>query len=551
MSLEKNTFTLLWNQLFINYLVNSPNVDMNKLKRDMIEQCRLEYRDNQSQLKHIDEFNENCTQDNILNWYTSSSRSFAFRLVNRALRTRNIDLICKFRYFIILLHNKLKRLAIQQQQREDSTTVYRGQNLSKNDLENLRTNIGHLISVNTFMSTSRDKNVAEIFRGEDELSVLFEITITNASSNIFHPFADITELSSNTDEEEILFSAGAVFRVVSVEPGNDATWIIKLILSNESVQQIERLLDGVTEQLTYIKHWDHGSMKFNDLRMLRKYYKILTGNSCSLKDLITYVVGIDLYYLISVAGDHEKSIEFYKELLFNEKFIDHPKSVVANIMIGYNYFQLLQLDDALFYYEVALSSLDERDELKAEVYSHIGDVWRVRNTYGTALFYYEKALKILKIYHDEGRAFARTCRKVSNIYLHQNRYDEAIVYEVQADVIDEYHSQRSELDAETSLIYFQNQLDIPSDHPEIHRAETLYSMGLCLMKTNDYSQALEKFSEAKSLLEKHSPLSRGLAIRFVALYDSIALVHALLKDSFNALIVLKKAIDIRLIYFLS
>jgi hypothetical protein len=73
-------------------------------------------------------------------------------------------------------------------------------------------------------------------------------------------------------------------------------------------------------------------------------------------------------------------------------------------------------------------------------------------------------------------------------------------------------------------------------------------MGLCLIKRNDYSQALEKFSEAKFLFEKHLLLSHRSAIKFVRLYDSIALVHLLLKDNFNALIMLKKSIDIRLTY---
>jgi hypothetical protein len=62
-------------------------MDIDQLKKDTIEQCRLEYQDNQVQLGYINDFNKNCTPDNVLNWYTK-------------------DLICKFRYFITLLYNK-------------------------------------------------------------------------------------------------------------------------------------------------------------------------------------------------------------------------------------------------------------------------------------------------------------------------------------------------------------------------------------------------------------------------------------------------------------
>ncbi|CAF1420529.1 unnamed protein product, partial [Rotaria sordida] len=243
MSLDRNTHTLLWNQAFIHYLVNDPDIDMNRLKKNMIEQCQLEHSNNQIQLNSINDFDKNCTYDTVLNWYTKDS--FVYRLVNVAFRKRNIDLICKFRYFIILLYKKLKELSIQQQQQKNYSTVYRGQILGKNDLENLQSNIGRLISINTLMSTSRNENIARTFTAGAEVGVIFEINTISASDNIFHPFADISQFSSILDEEEILFFAGAVFRINSVEKENDSTWIIKLTLCNETVEEIEQFMDGI------------------------------------------------------------------------------------------------------------------------------------------------------------------------------------------------------------------------------------------------------------------------------------------------------------------
>ncbi|CAF1510234.1 unnamed protein product, partial [Rotaria sordida] len=107
--------------------------------------------------------------------------SFVYRLVNKAFRAQNIDLICKYRYFIILLYNKLKKFSIEQH-KVNHTIVYRGQIIGKYDLKNLRSNIGHLISINTIMSTTRNGNVARLFViSVKEGGVMFEIDIANTN----------------------------------------------------------------------------------------------------------------------------------------------------------------------------------------------------------------------------------------------------------------------------------------------------------------------------------------------------------------------------------
>ncbi|CAF4840244.1 unnamed protein product, partial [Rotaria sp. Silwood1] len=97
---------------------------------------------------------------------------------------------------------------------------------------------------------------------------------------------------------------------------------------------------------------------------------------------------------------------------------------------------------------------------------------------------------------------------------------------------------------ETSLKYFQKQLNNQACLSPLSRINMLYAMGLCFMKKSYYSQALEKFLEAKLLLENHPPPYDRFVHLFSTLFNSIALVHALLKDNFKALIMLKKALDI-------
>jgi hypothetical protein len=42
---DKNMTLFSWNQLLIYFFVNSPHIDMKQLKKDMIDQCRLEHKD--------------------------------------------------------------------------------------------------------------------------------------------------------------------------------------------------------------------------------------------------------------------------------------------------------------------------------------------------------------------------------------------------------------------------------------------------------------------------------------------------------------------------
>ncbi|CAF5150287.1 unnamed protein product, partial [Rotaria sp. Silwood1] len=126
------------------------------------------------------------------------------------------------------------------------------------------------------MSTSRNEHVAREYISGAEVGIIFEIDTISANDNILHPRADISQLSSMSDEEEILFFAGAVFRINSVQKENDSTWIIKLTLSNETAEQMEQLMDGIKEQLTSITCWHHLYMKIDDWFLVKKYYKILT-----------------------------------------------------------------------------------------------------------------------------------------------------------------------------------------------------------------------------------------------------------------------------------
>ena len=260
---------------------------------------------------------------------------------------------------------------------------------------------------------------------------------------------------------------------------------------------------------------------------------------------MTNTTGINVFYLLSNLGNYENVIEYYKKLLFDMNLIDHSKFIVLNIMIAYNYFHLFKYDNALIHYGIAFSLLDDKNKLAGELYNHLGDVWKATFSFDNALSCYNEALKILTSHYVRDHHIARIYRKIADLYQMQNKYDIAIIYEEKANQLDAPCGEPSELDNDKLLRKYQNQLNIQVDLQPHERADILYSMGICLMKKHDYSKALNKLLEAKILFEDHVPSYDCFDKKFGRLFDSIAWVYLRLNDTFNALLMWKRAIDIR------
>jgi hypothetical protein len=235
-----------WVELFCFVLLYLP-LDRKQAKQDMLTECRKYYRGNEAEAKKIDEFERQNGTENVIHWYTRDS--FVYRLINKALRTLNIDIIFKFRFFIIELYRQLKfyhtdyiqSLLFNPTCARKIDTVYRGQLMSSDELEKLKNNVGEIISTSSFLSTTEDKKMAEIFIDGAPFSesALFEINIPDSyyeqigdSLSYTRPFFKVDSLSHFTGENEIIFSIGTVFRIRSVK--EDSHWRICLELDEHN-----------------------------------------------------------------------------------------------------------------------------------------------------------------------------------------------------------------------------------------------------------------------------------------------------------------------------
>jgi tetratricopeptide (TPR) repeat protein len=537
-SFDKNSLLFRWNQLFIYYLVHSSNIDMNQLKKDMIEQCQFEYDNNHEQL---DEFDKDCTQENVLAWYTKDT--FVYRLVNKAFRTRNIHLICKFRYFIILLHNKLKELSIQQQG-EISPIVYRGQMMKTKELETLQSNIGSLISMNTIMSTTTDENIARGFIAGAEVAVIFHINIRNTNSNHLYPFADISRFSFMPHEKEVLFFPSAVFRIDSFELENDSIRIVKLTLTNETIEDVEQ----ITNVFDNVIRLQYGELleKTDDYHLYARYHRFLTGRTFSLDEIIAMIKYINPVRLMNTAGDCQKSIEYYIQLLSNTNFINDNSKIILNIIIGNNYFQLRQYDEALVYYYIGFSLLDENNRLTGEVQNKLGDLYRERNDLENALSCYREAFKIISSHRTTDKILPSICMKIVDIDLKENNYENAKIYASRAHEIKEHNQQKPMfLNNQDLLKFHQHQPNIELDRLLLKYGHKRYTYGMHLVRKGDFIDGLENLSYAEQIFKGNLPFFDLVVHKLAKIYEHAAFAYSFLNDHFNALAKWRRAIDIR------
>ncbi|CAF0851243.1 unnamed protein product [Didymodactylos carnosus] len=119
------------------------------------------------------------------------------------------------------------------------------------ELEQLQDAHDQYISFNSFLSTSKDRSVAEVFAGENITSTLIDIGINPDIAELTKPYASISHLSQigNGDEKEVLFMLGAIFRVESMAR-QGGIWVLKLQLVNEDQHHLKELYRYRREELS-------------------------------------------------------------------------------------------------------------------------------------------------------------------------------------------------------------------------------------------------------------------------------------------------------------
>ena len=181
-------------------------------------------------------------------------------------------------------------------------TVYRGQQMSASELDQLKKCVGGTIAMTSFVSTSKTPNVAEMFAGNGEgqtdmESVIFEIIISESEYDYERsPFADISHLSSKEGEDEVLLCLGTVLQVESVEKKEPVTWVRLRMCQREENEVPRQLLVGLNNvkmsfqfvPLGWISLWQlHVVLMFMGcVRQAKQLQEVLLSSIKSMPDTV-------------------------------------------------------------------------------------------------------------------------------------------------------------------------------------------------------------------------------------------------------------------------
>lgn len=428
-------------------------------KEDMLSRCRLYYRGNMTAITQIDEFERTYTPSEAISWYTRDS--FIYRLINKALRTEDVAALYDYRFYIADLCRCLAENFDILLNFAPSTTfkLYRGVKQSRTELQRLQDGVGQLISMNTFLSTSRNRSIAEVYAGvgskslvpSDLESVIFEITVDISTDSTC--VADVSFYSPFRDEEEILFDFAAVFEIEMVTfDSASSSWICKLVTTDKG-------------------------------KATAKEYMELQLHEIDKEDAAMFFGTILLQM-----GKYKKAKEFFSNLK-DRKSTNNPDLIHR---LGYSYYGLDEYQNALEHFGRARSMyLNEEPpdfEKAAKVATHMGNAHTFLCQYSEALICQIESLNLYgKAGMIEQLPVVRTLVGLGEVYNYMGKN-------------------------EASLQCCQQALNIaqrlvPFDHPSLgsaymYVAEALYRLG-------DYDQALNHIKKTINIERSVHPGKSG------------------------------------------
>jgi tetratricopeptide (TPR) repeat protein len=322
------------------------------------------------------------------------------------------------------------------------------------EFKKLKKSIGGLLSFNSFLSTSANRDVSLRFaqrslNQDGSVAVLFEIHIDPAIQTV--PFASLHGISYYQSENEILFSMHSIFRILDIEHMHNRIWNIKLKLTNDSDPKLRSLTDFIRKEIIgpnaihrlasfmiQVKEWDKAKEVFeiildnklpknaNELSYIEHNLGWIYQEKNNVEQaLMHYQKSIDLdktylpedhpqfaptyanlALLFEKQGNFDLAMKYYRHALTIELKSSSPdqKKIASRYMnMGDLLRQLGRLEEARKSVKTALnirlSILPSTHPDLALTYGHLFDICLSMEDYGTALEYAKESLRIKQKSH--------------------------------------------------------------------------------------------------------------------------------------------------------
>ncbi|CAM4789223.1 unnamed protein product [Rotaria magnacalcarata] len=435
---SKDWGSFTWFQLLIDILKQIPQTE--QAKRDMLDKCREYYALNKTEMKKIEQFEITYTEDKAIEWYTRDS--FVYRLVNKALRTEDVELLYLFRFFIVDLSSQLEH----EWQRlyngkTEILTLYRGQAMLTEEFDKLNKSVGIIISTNGFFSTTKDNQVALGFiasHSDEQKRILFEIKVDCRLQTIV--FADIDNYSQMGGEQEVLFGLGSVFKIDNVMFDSKLyCWTIQMTATDERSVNIQEYVNAKRKQMDdFSPTVLFGRLLFLELGQMdkaEKYFRMLLktlppehedfASVCNNLGNVFY----GKYQLDLALNCFARAYILRRQSLHSQ----HPQIAASLFNIGCVLHLKGHHQKALYCLEKSLNILDNNyyndHQLKAMIINGIGLLYRDKKEYKNAFEYFNRALDMYKRLLPEQHPDIASCLgNIGLVYEDLLDYDQALVY---------------------------------------------------------------------------------------------------------------------------
>ena len=506
---------------FLKEILNQIRTTPQEMVDFLLEECCH----SETDLDAIQTFKYYYNAQHAINWYTRDT--FLYRLLNAALRTLDIDKLYSMRCFMKDLDTQLVQRFESERLNSTSRIMYRGQLMARTELQDkILSNVGSFYSVPSFFSTTQDRYLAEVFSGDgasiEADSVLFEIEVSQRDNRV--AYAEVSRDSAfGEDEQEILFTMGAIFRIISAEETHERTWLVKMKLCDDDDEKTKRLEFRLRNEISS----SDGTMSLARLafRMARydvavKFYDSLLQNppenaEFALRSKIHEELG-SVYYAFR---QYENAIEHYEASLridvehypkndprFFKRYSDLGCSYLANrdykdaeaimnaamnmiedlpepdqtcieiyVKIVADFFRAKRRDIAITSLKESQNSPVQKFKSFLEKYPNslslgndIGTVYHVQNNYDGAMEMYELCLANQLSADRYDPRVAQTYSNIAFVHFDSNRFDLAI----------EYFNKEIEV---LARIYHSNHLDIAAANK---------ALAICYKLQGDRTQAL-------------------------------------------------------------
>ncbi|CAF3747635.1 unnamed protein product [Rotaria socialis] len=462
----------------------------NDSNEELIKICTNAYQGNPTELSNIEQFALSYTSDQAIAWYTKNC--FLFRILNKALRIENIQLIYLFRSFICDIY-----LQLQQCKCTSPINVYRGQLMTLAEFNDLRSSIGRYISMNSFLSTSVKRDLAIFYLGTsqnftiDFKRIVFEIYADPEVEGI-KPFGKIESYSEFPNEQEVLFMPRNIFRIVEIYPDHDNNVdIVQMVLCGEK----ENHLKAIYEQNR--KNYGGGRQVETNLMTL--------GN------------------VLQRMGQYDNSEMFYRRQLnelLNASHQDERLISTCYFNIGEILRETSDYETSMIWYQKSLD-IDTRTFPNGHpnignTYNSMGIAHEERGDYESALHSYSIALKIaLETFGWNNTRVALCLNNTGNAYQAIGNYLEAlnchrIALTIRERNLPPDHHRLAASHNNIGVVYHRlghfdlaferykialriNQKSLPSYHSDI--GKVLRNIGLLHEEAGKFQQALEYFEK--------------------------------------------------------